>query len=110
MRKSRIERTNPIVFGTGFARVHVQADLNTGDLTARMAKHQAKPLKPRDIQGLKYLDRLLPLLDELHEVGCQPTRLAIACLHYDQYCVLVVALSLQSRAALVCGLCNKPAL
>ena len=36
-----------------------------------MAKQQAKPLKPRDIQGLKYLDRLMPLLDQLHEVGCQ---------------------------------------
>jgi hypothetical protein len=32
-----------------------------------MAKHPTKPLKPRDIRGLKYLDRLLPLPDQLHE-------------------------------------------
>jgi hypothetical protein len=55
-----------------------------------MAKHQAKPLKPRDIQGLKYLDRLLPLLDELHEVGCLRDKAGNRCLYYDQYCVLVL--------------------
>ncbi len=57
---------------------------------ARMAKHQAEPLKPRDIQGLKYLDRLLPLLDELHEVGCERDKAGNRCLHFDQYCVLVL--------------------
>jgi DDE family transposase len=55
-----------------------------------MAKHRTKPLKPRDIQGLKYLDRLLPLLDELHEVGCQRDKAGNRCLHYDQYCILVL--------------------
>jgi hypothetical protein len=55
-----------------------------------MAKHQTKPLKPRDIQGLKYLDRLLPLLDQLHEVGCQRDKAGNRQLHYDQYCLLVL--------------------
>jgi Transposase DDE domain len=55
-----------------------------------MAKHQTKPLKPRDIQGLKYLDRLLPLLDQLHEVGCQRDKAGNRSLHYDQYCLLVL--------------------
>ena len=55
-----------------------------------MAKQQAKPLKPRDIQGLKYLDRLMHLLDQLHEVGCQRDKAGNRCLHYDQYCVLVL--------------------
>ena len=55
-----------------------------------MVKHQAKLLKPRDIQGLKYLDRLMPLLDQLHEVGCQRDKAGNRCLHYDQYCVLVL--------------------
>jgi hypothetical protein len=35
-----------------------------------MARREEKSLKPRDIQGLKYVERLLPLLDRLHEVGC----------------------------------------
>ena len=55
-----------------------------------MAKHRTKPLKPRDIQGLKYLDRLLPLLDQLHEDGCQRDKAGNRCLHYDQYCMLVL--------------------
>jgi hypothetical protein len=55
-----------------------------------MAKHQTNPLKCRDIQGLKYLDRLLPLLDQLHEVGCQRDKAGNRSLHYDQYCLLVL--------------------
>jgi hypothetical protein len=55
-----------------------------------MAKHKTKPLKRRDIQGLKYIERLLPLLDELHEVGCQRDKAGNRCLHYDQYCMLVL--------------------
>ncbi len=55
-----------------------------------MAKHQAKPLKPRDVQGLKYLDRLLPVLDQLHEMGCQRDKAGNRCVHYDQYCMLVL--------------------
>jgi hypothetical protein len=55
-----------------------------------MAKKKAKPLKPRDIQGLKYIERLLPLLDELHEVGCPRDKSGNRRLHYDQYCMLVL--------------------
>jgi len=55
-----------------------------------MPNHAVKRLKPRDIQGLKYLERLLPLLDGLHEVGCQRDKAGNRCLHYDQYCLLVL--------------------
>src|SRR4051812_20259370 len=55
-----------------------------------MAKNKTKPLKPRDIQGLKYIERLLPLLDQLHEVGCPRDKAGNRCLHYDQYCMLVL--------------------
>ena len=55
-----------------------------------MAKRKAKPLKSRDIQGLKYLEHLLPLLDQLHEVGCQRDKAANRSLHYDQYCLLIL--------------------
>jgi Transposase DDE domain len=55
-----------------------------------MARRQAKRLKSRGIQGLKYLDRLLPLLDRLHDVGCQRDRAGNRQLHFDQYCVLVL--------------------
>jgi hypothetical protein len=55
-----------------------------------MPKHETKSLKPRDIQGLKYLERLLPLLDGLHDVGCTRDKAGNRCLHYDQYCLLVL--------------------
>jgi hypothetical protein len=55
-----------------------------------MAKRERKPLRSRDLQGLKYLERLLPLLDELHEVGCQRDSAGNRELHYDQYCLLVL--------------------
>jgi hypothetical protein len=43
-----------------------------------------------DIQGLKYLDRLLPMLGRLHEVGCQRDKAGNRRLHYDEYCLLVL--------------------
>ncbi len=55
-----------------------------------MAKHPVKPLTARDIQGAKYVERLLPLLDALHEVGCARDKAGNRCLHYDQYCMLVL--------------------
>src|SRR5262245_39070373 len=43
-----------------------------------------------DLAGFKYLDRLLPLLERLHEVGCTRDRAGNRKLHYDQYCLLVL--------------------
>jgi hypothetical protein len=51
---------------------------------------QQDAIRSRDIQGLKYLDLLLPLLEELHEVGCQRDKAGNRKLHYDQYCLLVL--------------------
>jgi hypothetical protein len=47
-------------------------------------------LRERDIQGLKYLKTLLPLLGRLHEVGCRRDKARNRKLHYDQYCLLVL--------------------
>lgn len=49
-----------------------------------------RPLRERDIQGLRYLETLLPLLDRLHEVGCKRDKAGNRRLHYDQYCLLVL--------------------
>lgn len=48
------------------------------------------PLTDRDLSGLKYLDKLLPLLDQLHDHGCARDRAGNRKLHYDQYCLLVL--------------------
>jgi hypothetical protein len=47
-------------------------------------------LHERDIQGLKYLEVLLPLLEGLHDVGCERDKAHNRTLHYDQYCLLVL--------------------
>jgi hypothetical protein len=44
----------------------------------------------RDITGLKYFDRLAPLLERLRDVGCQRDRAGNRELHFDQYCLLVL--------------------
>ncbi len=44
----------------------------------------------RDLDGFKYLDRLLPMLARLHDFGCARDRAGNRQLHYDQYCLLVL--------------------
>jgi hypothetical protein len=44
----------------------------------------------RDLTGFKYLDRLLPMFERLHEVGCGRDHAGNRQLHYDQYCLLVL--------------------
>jgi hypothetical protein len=44
----------------------------------------------RDVQGVKYLDRVLPLLRRLRDVGCERDRAGNRDLHMDQYCALIL--------------------
>jgi Transposase DDE domain len=55
-----------------------------------MAKFQKNALEPADIEGLKFFDRLLPLLHSLRDVGCERDRAGNRSLHFDQYCLLVL--------------------
>ena len=43
-----------------------------------------------DVSGLKYFDRLAPLLARLHDVGCQRDKAGNRQLHFDQYCMLIL--------------------
>jgi Transposase DDE domain len=54
-----------------------------------MAAKESK-VRERDLAGFKYLDRLLPMLERLHDVGCVRDRASNRKLHYDQYCLLVL--------------------
>lgn len=47
-------------------------------------------IQEKDIVGLKYFDRLAPLLERLHKVGCEGDRAGNRMLHYDQYCMLIL--------------------
>jgi hypothetical protein len=49
-----------------------------------------KKIESKDIQGLKYFDKLAPLLARLHEVGTERDRAGNRQLHMDQYCMLVL--------------------
>jgi IS4 transposase len=51
---------------------------------------EREAIRSEQIQGLKYLKLLLPLLDELHAVGCARDKAGNRKLHYDQYCLLVL--------------------
>lgn len=47
-------------------------------------------IRERDVQGVKYLDRVLPLLKRLHSVGCKRDKAGNRNLHMDQYCALIL--------------------
>jgi hypothetical protein len=55
-----------------------------------MAGKKRPKIRDRDITGLKFFDRLSPLLERLHDVGCQRDKAGNRTLHYDQYCMLVL--------------------
>lgn len=47
-------------------------------------------IRERDVGGMKLLQKLLPLLDRLHDEGCQRDKAGNRQLHCDQYCLLVL--------------------
>jgi Transposase DDE domain len=55
-----------------------------------MAEPSDSPLAGRKLQGLKYLDQLLPLFDRLHDIGCQRDKAGNRKLHFDHYCALIL--------------------
>lgn len=52
--------------------------------------HLKKKISDRDVQGVKQLEQLLPLLERLHGVGCERDRAGNRVLHMDQYCMLIL--------------------
>ena len=55
-----------------------------------MAGKRRDDVPEEDETGLKYFDKLAPLLARLHEVGCERDKAGNRKLHYDQYCMLVL--------------------
>lgn len=55
-----------------------------------MANKKRKKVREEDVVGLKYFDRLRPLLSRLHDDGCQRDKSGNRELHYDQYCMLLL--------------------
>ena len=55
-----------------------------------MARKKNAEIRERDVGGMKMLQKLLPLLDRLHEVGCERDKAGNRKLHFDQHCLLVL--------------------
>jgi hypothetical protein len=55
-----------------------------------MAGKRRDDVREEDVTGLKYFDKLAPLLARLHEVGCDRDKAGNRTLHFDQYCMLVL--------------------
>lgn len=58
--------------------------------TAGVSGRRSKKIDPKRIGGIKRLRHLLPLLEPLHEVGCQRDKAANRRLHMDEYVTLVL--------------------
>lgn len=51
----------------------------------------ARPeIREKDMTGLKYFDRLAPLLERLHDDACDRDSAGNRILHCDQYCMLLL--------------------
>ncbi|MFH1923945.1 MAG: IS4 family transposase [Planctomycetota bacterium] len=55
-----------------------------------MAGKKREKVRERDVTGLKYFDKLAPLLARLHDVGCGRDKAGNRLLHFDEYCMLVL--------------------
>jgi hypothetical protein len=58
------------------------------------ARGPGRPKSPEitaaDVTGLKYFEKLKPLLERLHPVGCERDRAGNRGLHYDELCLFVL--------------------
>ena len=56
----------------------------------RAGRPKRREVTETDIQGLKYFDKLAPLLQPLHDDGCERDRAGNRKLHFDQYTMLIL--------------------
>lgn len=47
-------------------------------------------IEEKDVTSLQFFDQLAPLLNRLHDIGCERDRAGNRTLHYDQYCMLML--------------------
>jgi hypothetical protein len=55
-----------------------------------VGRKRREEVRDQDVSGLKYFAKLRPMLDRLHEVGCQRDKAGNRQVHFDQYCALVL--------------------
>lgn len=69
-----------------------------------MAGRRRAVVSEADIRGLRFFDRLLPLLRRLHDVGCARDRAGNRGLFFDEYCLFVLLAMFNPIAASLRGL------
>jgi hypothetical protein len=69
-----------------------------------MAGRKRAEIREADISGLKFFDRLLPLLRRLGGVGCQRDRAGNRHLRFDDYCLFILLAMFNPIAASIRGL------
>jgi len=52
--------------------------------------NSAETLTEKDLHGFRYFAKILPLLQRLHDAGCQRDAAGNRTLHFDQYCSLIL--------------------
>jgi hypothetical protein len=55
-----------------------------------MARAHRQVVRAADVRGIKYFDMLMPLLDRLHDMGCQRDKAGNRQLFFDQYATLLL--------------------
>ena len=55
-----------------------------------MARRQKDKIQEKDLRGFKYFQKILPLLDRLHDHGTERDKAGNRVLHYDQYLSLML--------------------
>ena len=55
-----------------------------------MAAKKRRKIREKDITGLKFFDKLAPLLARLHDAGCGRDKAGNRQLHFDQYAMLIL--------------------
>ena len=98
-------RPVPIAFGTTFALTCAVYTIQSGlrdrvflrTIHRMVTREQPgrkrgakKEIEEADITGLKYFDQLAPLLERLHDDGCERDQAGNRSLHYDKYCMLIL--------------------
>lgn len=59
-------------------------------VAGKRADKEPEKIREKDLTHLQYFDKLAPLLERLHDVGCERDRPGNRKLHFDQYCMLIL--------------------
>jgi len=68
----------------------LRADLD-GFIVSIMAGRTKREIRDQDVQGVKYLRKIRPLLSRLRKVGTERDRAGNRRLFMDQYCALILS-------------------